>query len=75
MEQRTRRTFTREFKAEAVARVRSSGKSLRQIARNMGLAKAGPQRWVAQVKVDAVHRAGLSPAERDELSRLQRDSN
>jgi transposase-like protein len=36
MDKRTRRRFTAEFKAEAVALVRSSGKSARQVARDLG---------------------------------------
>jgi Transposase len=45
MDKRTRRRFTPEFKAEAVALVRSSGKSTRQVARDLGLAETSLQRW------------------------------
>ena len=73
MEKRTRRTFTREFKAETVALVRSSGKPLRQIARDLGLAETTLQRWVAQAETDAGYRSGLTTADRDELSQLRRE--
>ena len=73
MDKRTRRRFTPEFKAEAVALVRSSGKSTRQVARDLGLAETSLQRWVAQAEVDAGHRDGLSTVEQDELSQLRRE--
>ena len=73
MDKRTRRRFTPEFKAEAVALVRGSGKSTRQIARDLGLAETSLQRWVAQAEVDAGLRDGLSTAEREELSQLRRE--
>ncbi len=70
---RTRRTYTPEFKAEAVALVHTSGKSMRQVARDLGLAETSLQRWVQQAAIDAGHRDGLSTAERDELSQLRRE--
>jgi transposase len=73
MEKHTRRAFTPEFKAEAVALVRSSGKSTRQVARDLGLAETSLQRWVAQAETDAGHRDGLSTAEREELGQLRRE--
>ena len=73
MDKRTRRRFTREFKAEAVALVRSSGKSTRQVARDLGLAETSLQRWVAQAEVDAGRREGLSSTEQQELSQLRRE--
>jgi transposase len=73
MDKRTRRSFTPEFKAETVALVRGSGKSTRQIARELGLAETTLQRWVAQAEIDVGHRDGLSIAEREELSQLRRE--
>ena len=73
MDKRTRRRFTPEFKAEAVALARSSGKSTRQVARDLGLAETSLQRWVAQAEVDAGHRDGLSTVEQEELSQLRRE--
>ena len=73
MEQPPQRTFTAEFKAETVALVRRSGKPIRQIARDLGLAETTLQRWVKQAAIDAGERDGLSTAERDELSQLRRE--
>ena len=73
MEKRSRRVFTREFKAEAVALVRSSGESMRQIARGLGLAETSLQRWVARAETDAGPREDLTTPERDELSQVRRE--
>jgi transposase len=73
MDKRSRRQFTREFKAETVALIRSSAKSVAQICRDMGLSESTVQRWVAQAEVDNGQRDGLTTAERDELSHLRRE--
>ena len=71
---RTRRTFSREFKAETVALVRSSGKSIGHICRDLDLTETAVRRWVQQAEVDAGQRAGLTTTERQELARLQREN-
>src|SRR5262249_6929111 len=48
MEKRSRRGFTKEFKAETVALIRHSGKSIAEICRDMGLAESSVHRWLAQ---------------------------
>ena len=69
MDKRSRRQFTREFKAETVALIRSSAKPVAQTCRDMGLSESTVQRWVAQAEVDD----GLTTADREELSRLRRE--
>ena len=46
MEKRSRRRFSKEFKAETVALIRQSGKSIAQICRDMGLPESGVHRWL-----------------------------
>ncbi len=43
--QKTQRTYTREFKIEAVQLVQSSGKSMSQIARDLGIADSTLHHW------------------------------
>ena len=43
--QKTQRTFTKEFKLEAVQLVRSSNKSQAQIARDLGIADSTLHHW------------------------------
>ena len=74
MTARLRRSFTPEFKAHTVELVRTSGKSVGEICRDLGLTETAVRRWVAQADVDAGRRDGLTTAEREELSRLRREN-
>src|SRR5215217_9356631 len=73
MATRARRTFTTEYKAETVELIRSSGKSIGEVCRDLDLTETAVRRWVQQAEVDAGKRAGLTTAEREELARLRRD--
>ena len=73
-EGRRRRSFTPEYKAEVVELCRTSGRSIRAVARDLGLTETAVHRWVAQAEVDAGQRDGLTTAEREELSRLRREN-
>jgi len=68
------RAFPREFRAEAVQLYRSSGKGLREVAADLGLAPETLRRWVLQADVDAGRRNGLTTEEREELRRLRREN-
>jgi len=76
MEQRRRerRSFTDAHKAEVVALCQTSGKSIREISRDLDLTESAVRRWVAQAEIDAGHREGLTSAEREELTRLRREN-
>ena len=67
MDKRSRRRFTHECKAETVALIRQSGKSIAEVGRDMGLSESSVQRWLAQAAMGAGQRDGLTTAERDEL--------
>jgi transposase-like protein len=72
MARRERRQFSDEYKAEVVALVRSSGKSVGAISRDLDLTETAVRDWVKRADVDGGKRNGLTTAERDELSRLRR---
>ena len=74
MTARLRRSFTPEFKAHTVELVRTSGKSVGEICRDLDLTETAVRRWVAQADVDAGRRDGLRTAEREELARLRREN-
>ena len=74
MTARLRRSFTPEFKAHTVELVRTSGKSVGEICRDLDLIETAVRRWLAQADIDAGRRDGLTTAERDELSRLRREN-
>jgi transposase len=74
MTARTRRSFTPEFKARTVDLVRSSGKSVGDVCRDLDLTETAVRRWLAQADIDVGRRDGLTTAEREELSRLRREN-
>jgi transposase len=71
---KTRRRFSREFKVDTVALIRSSGKSVPQVCRDLDLTESVVRRWLAQAEIDAGRREGLTTAEREELTRLRREN-
>ncbi|WP_019889616.1 transposase [Streptomyces purpureus] len=70
----TSKRYTLEFKCDAVALVYSSGKTVTEIARDIGVSPEGLRNWVNQDKTDRGQGpAGvLTTAEREELVRLRR---
>jgi len=52
MERRKRRSFTPEFRAEAVRLVREGSKSLPQLAKDLDLTESALRNWVNQADVD-----------------------
>ena len=72
MARRERRKFTDEFKAEVVALVRSSGKSIGQISRDLDLTETAVREWVKRAEVDGGMRDGLTTAAREEIAQLRR---
>ena len=71
-----RRSFSAEYKAEAVGLVGESGKSIGMIARELGLGEPALRRWVRQAEVDAGRGAPgkLTSGEREELAQLRREN-
>jgi len=69
-------TYTAEFRADAVRLVEQSGKSMRQVAADLGLATESLRRWVQQAKTDAGQgpAGSLTTEEREELRRLRREN-
>jgi transposase len=64
--------YVREFREEGVRLVRSSGRPIAQIARELGDGPRDSDRGVKQAELDPGLRAGLTTAER-ELRRLRRE--
>ena len=70
-----RRHFTPEYKAEVVALVRKSGKTVGQVSRDLDLTETAVRAWVRQADIDD-GKAGAGPltsAERDELAAARRE--
>ncbi len=74
--QKTQRTFTKEFKQEAVQLVKTSGKSMAQLARDLGIADSTLHHWCKQFSdhgEQAFPGSGHQTAEAEELRRLNRE--
>jgi transposase len=67
------RIYPAEFRREAVALVRSSDKTVTQIAKELGLNRETLRLWVKQDRIDQGQATGLTSSERDELRRLRRE--
>jgi transposase len=66
--------YTPEFKRDAVELVRSSGRTVTEVARELGVSPEGLRGWVKQARVDRGDgpAGALTTAEREELQRLRR---
>ncbi len=68
------RKYTAEFKADAVVLARKSGKTITEVARDLGVNPESLRHWVRQAAIDAGNGHGeLTTAEREELRRLRRE--
>jgi len=72
---RKRRSFTPEFRAEAVRIARTPGKTIAQVALELDLTETSLRAWVKQADVDAQPdpQGPLTTNERAELTRLRRE--
>ena len=70
---RTRPPYPPEFRVEAVRLIRSSGKPLSEISKDLGVSEQSLRVWVKQADLDAGRRDdGLTSAEQEELRQLRR---
>ena len=75
MERRQRRKFTPEYKAEVVKLVRSSGKSIGQLSKELGLTETAVRAWAQRAEIDEKKdpNGPLTSDERAEVTRLRRE--
>ncbi|XSF12109.1 IS3 family transposase [Myxococcus faecalis] len=75
-QRRKRRSFTAEFKVEAVRLVLEEGKTVGQVARDLDLTETALRTWVERARADRGQgKAGaLTTAEREELARLRKEN-
>jgi transposase len=75
-QKRPRRTFTDEFKSEAVRLVLDEGKTVAEVARDLDLTHSALRTWVERARADRGRgkRGVLSTAERDELAKLRKEN-
>ncbi len=72
---KTRPPYPHQFREQAVRLVRDSGKTVEQIAKDLGIAHQTLRNWVKQVDLDNGRRTdGFTTEERDEIRRLRREN-
>jgi transposase len=71
---RGRRKFSEEFKRDAVKLVRTSGKSIKQVADELGTYDSTLDNWVKQDRIDRGEREGLTSQDRARLSELEAEN-
>ena len=71
---RTRRSFTDEFKRDAVAMVLDDGNKIVEVAERLGVGEGTLGNWVRQARVDRGQRAGITTTERSEVAELRREN-
>ena len=71
---RPRRKFSDEFKRDAVEIVNSSGKSIAQVARELGIYDSTLGSWVKQDEINRGVRDGVTTADREEVTELRREN-
>jgi len=71
---RSRRSFTDEFKGDAVALVIDEGGTVVDVAGSLGVGEGTLGNWVRQARVDRGERAGVTTSERTELAELRKEN-
>ena len=71
---RVRRSFTDEFKADAVALVLDEGRKIIDVAQSLGVGEGTLGNWVRQERTDRGERSGLTTSEKAELAELRREN-
>jgi transposase len=70
----TRRAFTEEYRQNAVALVIDSGRSIAEVAQNIGISDKTLGKWVKQIRDASKSDESLSEPERVELERLRKET-
>ena len=70
-----RRSFSNDFKLEAVKLIKEGGLSVARAAKDLGVYETSLRRWLKQYEVDQGNSpaGALTTAEKEELRRLRRE--
>jgi transposase len=73
-QKRNRRQFTQEFKRDAVELVRTTGRPIAEIPRELGIYDSTLGNWARQDRIDRGERDGLTSQEQARLRELEADN-
>ena len=73
-QRRNRRQFTAEFKRDAVELVRTTGRPIAEIARELGIYDSTLGNWVRQDRINRGEQDGLSTDDRARRRELEREN-
>jgi transposase len=73
-QRRNRRQFAAEFKRDAVELVRTSGRPIAEIARELGIYDSTLGNWVRQDRIDRGEQDGLTSDQQTRLRQLEREN-
>ncbi len=71
---RTRRKFSEEFKHDAVELVRTTGRSVAEVARELSISATSLGNWTRQDRVDRGEREGLTSDDRARLREVEAEN-
>ncbi len=73
---RKRRKFSKEYKAEVVRLIQTTGKSVGQVSKELDLTETAVRRWYNQAQIDSGQGppGALTSAEKEELRQLRREN-
>jgi transposase len=74
-QRRNRRQFTAEFQRDAVELVRTTGRPIAEIARELGIYDSTLGNWVRQDRIDRGEQEGLTTEERARLRQLEAENS
>jgi transposase len=66
--------YSKEFRREAVQLLRTTSRTVSQLAKELGVSQGSLRNWASQRDVDEGKIEGLNSDERDELRRLRREN-
>ena len=71
---RARRSFTEEFKVDAVAMVLDEGRRIIDVTQSLGIGEGTLGNWVRLERIERGERAGLARDGRGELAELRKEN-
>jgi transposase len=66
--------YSLEFRQEAVRLLRSTDRTVPQLAKELGVSEGSLRNWSEQLDVNEGKKEGLATSEREELRRLRREN-